>query len=47
MELTKNELYEINAGGFTLSWAAYVVIAGAAVMVMGMFDGYINPKSCN
>ena len=44
-QINKEELKNINGGGLSLLGAA-VLIAGA-VFLIGVIDGYVNPKKCN
>ena len=44
-KISKDELQSINGGGLSLLGAAGL-IAGA-VFIIGVIDGYVNPKKCN
>ena len=44
-QINKEELKNINGGGLSLLGAAGL-IAGA-VFLIGVIDGYVNPKKCN
>ena len=44
-QISKEELKNIDGGGLSLLGAAGI-IAGA-VFLIGVIDGYINPKKCN
>ena len=43
MRLNDQEMLNVNGGGIGL-WSA---IGGLIVLVVGIIDGYINPKKCN
>ena len=44
MELTKQEMYEINGG---VSWTVVSAIVAGVVYVIGVISGYTNPTKCN
>lgn len=44
-KLSDKELSKISAGGLSLG-AALGIIAGITFL-LGVFDGYVNPKKCN
>ena len=43
-ELKKEELKEINGGGF--SWGLASLIAAGATFIIGVIDGYVRPLAC-
>ncbi|MGN1358041.1 MAG: class IIb bacteriocin, lactobin A/cerein 7B family [Bacilli bacterium] len=44
MELSENQMYEINGG---VAWGVIAGIAAALVYIVGCFSGYTNPTRCN
>lgn len=44
-KISKDELQNINGGGLSLLGVAGI-IAGA-VFLIGVIDGYVNPKKCD
>lgn len=42
-KLNKKELMEVKAGG----WGFGLLVIGAILLVVGIIDGYQNPKRCN
>ncbi len=43
--LNNAEMLEVKGGGIGATlWA---IIGGAVVFVIGVFDGFMNPKKCN
>ena len=44
MELTKEEMYEINGGGISIGLIAG--LASAVVFIIGALSGYTNPTKC-
>ena len=45
MELTDNEMKEINGGGIT--WGTVAVGGGIIAFIIGIVSGYTNPSKCN
>ena len=45
MQLTKQQLTNINGGGF--NWNIAYGIALAATFIYGVIDGYRHPNRCN
>ena len=43
--LTNNDLKNINGGG--ISFAVGALIVAGVIFIIGVIDGYVNPKSCN
>mgnify|MGYP002523847071 CR=1 FL=1 len=41
MELSKNQLVEINGGGYS-KYAIYIVVGGAITFIIGVIDGYLR-----
>ena len=44
MELTKEEMYEVNGG---VSWTVLSAIAAGLIYIIGVVSGYTNPTRCN
>ncbi len=44
-ELTKDELKNINAGGF--SFGIGIAIGAGLIFIIGLIDGYVRPLACN
>ena len=44
-EISKEELQEMNGGGLSLLGVAGIV--AGVVFIIGVIDGYVNPKKCN
>lgn len=45
VELSKQELLNVNGGGFSFGIGCLVV--GAVIFLIGVIDGYVRPLKCN
>lgn len=44
-KMNNNELYEIKGGG--VNWGIVAALGAFASFLVGLVDGYVNPKKCN
>jgi len=44
-KIEEKELSQIEGGGF--SWGVAAVIGAAITFIIGVIEGYTNPKACN
>ncbi len=44
LELTKKEMDEVSGGG--ISWGIASGIIAGIIFIIGLIDGYTNPKKC-
>ena len=44
-KLNNEEMLNINGGGISIKLAG--LIGGAIVFVIGVIDGFLNPRKCN
>lgn len=44
MELSENEMYEINGG---IAWYVIWGLGAAITYIIGILSGYTNPSRCN
>lgn len=47
MKLTNEELNELNGGISLTSAGIGLLVVGAVSFLLGVFDGVVNPKTCN
>ena len=46
MNLTKQELSNINGGAIKLALSKYLIGGGIATFIVGIVDGYLRPLAC-
>ena len=46
MNLTKQELSNINGGAIKLALSKYLIGGGIATFIVGIVDGYLRPLTC-